>query len=95
MNIQPDTEASVADAEAVLARLHELCLAHLTRYRPALLDLADQMLERETILGIDVDKAIEKVNAAEKAALDAQDAEVARLADEAALEFAETADNAA
>jgi cell division protease FtsH len=91
MNIQPDTEASVADAEAVLTRLHELCLAHLTRYRPALEDLADQMLERETILGVDVDKAIEKVNAAEKAALQAQDAEVARLADEAALEFAETA----
>jgi cell division protease FtsH len=94
MNIQPETEASVADAEAVLTRLHERCLALLTRYRPALDDLADQMLERETILGVDVDKAIEKVNAAEKSTLEAQDAEVARLADEAALQFAQTVDHA-
>jgi cell division protease FtsH len=63
MNAQPNLKAAEEESERLLKRLHELCLAHLTRYKPALEDLRDQMLERETITGDDVERAIERVDA--------------------------------
>jgi len=63
LNIKPDPSRAVIEAEAILAAQNEKCLATLTELRGALIDLTAQLVERETIEGDDVARAIAKARA--------------------------------
>ena len=63
LNIKPDPSRAVIEAEAILAAQNEKCLATLTELRGALVDLTAQLVERETIEGDDVARAIAKARA--------------------------------
>lgn len=63
MNIQPDTNKAVAEAEAVLALQNERCFALLQEYDAVLKALTAQLLEHETVAGSVVAELISAVDA--------------------------------
>jgi len=66
LNIKPDTTSAVAQAELILASQNERCLATLRELRGALLALTAQLVERETIDGDEVARAVASARATEK-----------------------------
>lgn len=66
LNIRPDPTAAVVEAEAILITQNERCLATLKELRGALVELTAELVERETIDGEDVARAIANARAAEK-----------------------------
>jgi cell division protease FtsH len=66
LNIKPDPMSAVTEAEAILAAQNERCLATLRELRGALLELTEKLVERETIDGEEVARAISSARAAEK-----------------------------
>jgi len=66
LNIRPDPNSAVAEAEAILATQNERCLATLRQLRGALLDLTAKLVERETIDGEEVARAIADARSAEQ-----------------------------
>lgn len=58
MNIQPDTNKAVSEAEAVLALQNERCFALLQEYAEALRDIAAQLIEKETVSGEAVSESV-------------------------------------
>ncbi|HEY4183506.1 MAG TPA: AAA family ATPase [Polyangia bacterium] len=66
LNIKPDPNAAVAEAEAILTAQNERCLATLRALRGALLELTAKLVERETIDGEEVARAISNARAIEK-----------------------------
>ena len=63
LNIKPDTTSAVAQAEIILASQNERCLATLRELRGALLELTAKLVERETIDGESVARAIANARA--------------------------------
>jgi len=66
LNIKPDPTSAVAQAEIILTAQNERALATLRELRGALLDLTAKLVERETIDGEEVARAIASARAAEK-----------------------------
>lgn len=66
LNIRPDPSSAVAEAEAILATQNDRCLATLRELRGALVDLTAKLVERETIDGEEVARAISEARAAAK-----------------------------
>ena len=64
LNIKPDPTSAVAQAEAILAAQHERALATLKELRGALLEVTGKLIERETIDGEEVARAISAARAA-------------------------------
>jgi len=58
LGIKPDPRTAVTEAEAILAAQNERCLQTLTELRGALLALTEMLIERETIDGEEVARAI-------------------------------------
>ena len=58
LNIKPDPTNAVAEAEIILTTQNERCLATLRQLRPALVALTEKLVERETIDGEEVARAI-------------------------------------
>jgi cell division protease FtsH len=58
LNIKPDPSSAVTQAEAILAAQNERCLETLGGLRGALLELTQKLVERETIDGEEVARAI-------------------------------------
>jgi len=67
LGIKPDPQKAVAEAETILAAQNERCLATLTELRGALLALTEKLVERETIDGEEVARAIADARAAKAA----------------------------
>jgi len=65
LDIRPDPNRAVAEAETILANQNERCLATLRELRGALLDLTAKLVERETIDGEEVARAISDARAAQ------------------------------
>jgi cell division protease FtsH len=65
LNIKPDPTSAVAEAEAILTAQNERCLATLRELRGALVELSEMLVERETIDGAEVARAIANARAAE------------------------------
>jgi cell division protease FtsH len=68
LNIKPDPAGAVAEAEAILTAQNERCLATLRELRGALQELTAALVERETIDGEEVARAIASARAAESVA---------------------------
>jgi cell division protease FtsH len=66
LNIKPDPTSAVAQAEAILTAQNERSLATLRELRGALVELTEKLVERETIDGEEVARAISNARAAEK-----------------------------
>ena len=64
LNIRPDPNAAVAEAETILATQNERCLATLRELRGALQELTAALVERETVDGEAVALAISNARAA-------------------------------
>jgi len=58
-NIKPDTTLAVAEAEGILVTQNERCFSILRQYDTALRTVVSYLLERETIQGLEVVKAVE------------------------------------
>ena len=71
LNIKPDPAKAVAEAEAILAAQNDRCLATLRELRGALVDLTKALVERETIDGEEVARAIARTRRAQEPATDA------------------------
>ena len=67
LGIKPDPQKAVAEAETILAAQNERCLATLTELRGALVALTEKLVERETIDGEEVARAIADARAAKAA----------------------------
>jgi len=63
LNIKPDPTSAVAQAEVILTSQNERALAILRELRGALLEVTQMLVERETIDGEDVARAIAKAKA--------------------------------
>jgi cell division protease FtsH len=63
LNIKPDTTNAVAEAEIILTAQNERCLATLRQLRGALVELTEKLVERETIDGEEVARAISNARA--------------------------------
>jgi cell division protease FtsH len=66
LNIKPDPSSAVAEAEAILTAQNERSLATLTALRGALVELTAKLVERETIDGEEVARAISNARAADE-----------------------------
>ncbi len=66
LNIKPDPTSAVAEAEAILTTQNERCLATLRELRGALVELTGKLVERETIDGEEVARAISNARTADK-----------------------------
>jgi cell division protease FtsH len=66
LNIRPDPNSAVAEAEAILSTQNERCLTTLRELRGALLDLTAKLVEHETIDGEEVARAISAARSAAK-----------------------------
>jgi len=66
LNIKPDPTRAVAEAEAILTAQNERALAILRELRGALVELTEKLVERETIDGEEVARAIANARAVEK-----------------------------
>jgi cell division protease FtsH len=71
LNIKPDPTSAVAEAEAILTAQNERCLATLRELRGALVELTEKLVERETIDGEEVARAISNARAADKSRAEA------------------------
>lgn len=65
LSIKPDTTLVVAEAEAILALQNERCLDTLRELGAALKSLTEQLLEYETIDGVEVTRAVDAARAAQ------------------------------
>jgi cell division protease FtsH len=66
LHLKPDTTIAVAQAESILATQNEQCLATLRELRGALVELTGRLVERETLDGEEVARAISNARAASK-----------------------------
>lgn len=66
LNIKPDPTSAVAEAEAILTTQNERCLATLRELRGALVEVTEKLIERETIDGDEVARAISNAREAKK-----------------------------
>jgi len=65
LQIPPDHAKYLEEANALLDTLNKRCMKLMQDLEPALHDIADELLKRETIPGSDVTRAIEAVSAGE------------------------------
>ncbi len=71
LNIKPDPTGAVAEAEAILTAQNERSLATLRELRGALVELTEKLVERETIDGEEVARAISNARAANESRAEA------------------------
>ena len=65
LNLKPDLTSAVAQAEVILTAQNERALATLRELRGALVELTEKLVERETIDGEEVARAISNARAAD------------------------------